>query len=214
MKLFSWIKSIFKKQDKSAAVEPYLPPFRYSVDTLKKVLMDWYLSQDSVKEGAENNTGKEVEAFQKTVDGISQKESWCMAFMQTGLLELCKWCVSEIPGLGHLTARELYLLVPIPKYELCFYVYTKCPTKYLYNYPVEGAWMIQKEKTSEHGHTGCVLKVYDNNLFKTIEGNIPESFGQGVDYRMRNMSGTPTKTVLGFINVSQAVFDTISENIK
>lgn len=212
MKFWDWLTNVFSKRA-SAPIQASIKP-SYSV--LCDQLLKYYVSKATVREGVINNTGKEVEEFQKTVDGKAQRESWCMAFMQTGLLQLCNWCVITFDEVKHLTGRELYNLTPIPKAELCYTVFAKCPDKYKGEFPGRGAWMIQKDRdeNSIHGHTGCVLGPQAGVGFRTIEGNVSVDGGQGVDYKVRTIAGTPDRKVIGFIDVAQAVLDTIEENKK
>lgn len=112
-----------------------------------------------VKESGGMNKGKEVERFQKTVDGKAQSESWCMSFVQT---------VCKESGLG----------VQLYPSEHCLTVWQKTPVKQRLSKPEPGAIVIwQHCKLVEgkwigtsSGHTGIIKSVTPTHL-RVIEGN-------------------------------------------
>jgi hypothetical protein len=114
------------------------------------------------------NQGKEVQIFQKTV-GLSAGDSWCMAFMQTGLAYV---------------EKKLGVVSPVFASGGCVNTWQKTPVAQRVKLlPLAGAvaiWQHQNDPT--HGHTGMVLDC-DGVSFHAIEGNTAdggESLGNEV----------------------------------
>jgi hypothetical protein len=194
--------------------------FLYDINNM---LNDWYVSQVGVKENGWNK-GKEVELYQKTVDGVSEQEAWCMSFMQTGLLEVAKK-LQVYPDLKHMTAKDLYKAIPIHKSESCMSVFTKTNKKYVREFTnldsllgfEHQCWFIQQQFADPNkGHTGKVFETMDVE-FSTVEGNTNgegSSEGDGVYKKMRPFGNTKDKKLRGFVNVTAAIYDMIQGNSK
>ena len=186
------------------------------------MLNEWYLSQVGVRETSYNQ-GPQVEYYQKTVDGVSESESWCMSYMQTGLYEVAKR-LQLLPDLSHLSAKQIYKLIPIYKSESCMSVFYKTHPRYIIPFPftdnsnkIFGCWFIQQQKADANkGHTGKVLShsATENTIY-TNEGNTDGSGsreGDGVYNRSRPLGSTSDKNLRGFVDVTAAIFDMIRQN--
>lgn len=108
-----------------------------------------------------NNSGSEIELFQKTV-GISKGDAWCMAFMQTCL------AYSEV---------KTAIRSPLYASGGCMNVWKKTPLEQRVKHiPLAGAIAIwQHTKNPTHGHTGMVLDC-DGTSFHAIEGNTDDGY--------------------------------------
>ena len=118
-----------------------------------------------------------------------------MAFVQTGVVDLCK---------------SLGISSPLYPTEHCVTLYHKTEKDYRHVEPMNGSIMIQQSYTSDAGHTGFVVQAGEFDHFRTVEGNTNAdggSEGDGVYKKIRNMRGTSTKRVLGFIDVPRMIID-------
>ena len=156
-------------------------------------------SQVGVRESGGNNKGKEVEEFQKVVDGKAQGEAWCMAFMQ--------WVSKK-------TCDQLNVKNPLYPTEHCYTLWNNTPEKYRLSKPKKGAVMIQVTRTKGkyNGHTGiCSGGLHaDGKNFSTIEGNTNgagSSEGNGVYKKTRSIDGTSSMTVKGFVDLPRMIED-------
>jgi hypothetical protein len=228
-----WLIEFFKNLFTTKIPSPIVPPPQkrlakmLSPSDINNMLNSWYQSQVGVKEVG-TNKGIEVEYYQMTVDNKAQGESWCMAYMQTGLLEVCK-VLSTYSDLSHLNARQLYKEIPIYKSETCMSVFNKTDKKYIIDIPgdnrfnlsiIEHCWFIQQQTENPvFGHTGKALRLEDVNKlrFITNEGNTDGSGsreGDGVYNRVRFMQNDAKKKFRGFVNVTQAIFDMIQKQTR
>lgn len=153
----------------------------------KKELVDLAHRFVGVKESGGDNKGKEVEAFQKAVDGKAQGESWCMCFVQH--------CIKEI----ELTTG---LKSDIFKSEHCMTVWNNTPVSSRLKDPEPGCIVIWNFVGTASGHTGIVTKVGDR--LETIEGNTSDGAGivregDGVYVRSRSKTGDVKMKVVGFL---------------
>lgn len=141
-----------------------------------------------VREKGGDNKGKEVELFQKAVDGKAQGESWCLGFVQ--------FCVLKV-----LRETTLY------KTEHCLTLWNKTPKEYRLEAPIPGAIMVWQHAGTSSGHVGIVTRVAGDNI-NTIEGNTGDGAGvvregDGVYERTRSKKGTTSMQVLGWIKPYQ-----------
>lgn len=140
------------------------------------------------------NKGKEVEEFQKAVDGKAQQEAWCMAFMF--------YCIKQVEKLS---GRKSWLHPS----EHCLTVWTKSPREARIAHPEIGSLCIWQYYNSKgvptgSGHTGLVIDVISDNAFSTIEGNTGAGTGvvregDGVYERRRRMAKIGSFRVMGFL---------------
>lgn len=141
-----------------------------------------------------DNCGKEVEMFQKAVDGKAQKESWCACMVQYCLLKTCtdyKWSPS------------LY------KSEHCLTIWNKTDQSCRLSLPECGAVVIwghyANGKPTGTGHCGiCLSGANDDGIFETVEGNTGPGKainreGDGVYKKQRHLVGSDTMRVMGFL---------------
>jgi len=142
-----------------------------------------------VHEQGGNNKGKEVEIFQKAVDGQSSGEAWCMAFVQ--------YCIKQ-------TEATLGIKSKIYRSEHCLTVWGKSPTTMRLTKPEVGCVVIWQHGTTSSGHTGFVTGVDANGNLLTIEGNTNGAGsrdGDGVFSKTRNKTADGTLKVVGFLKV-------------
>ena len=142
------------------------------------------------------NKGQLVERWQKTVDGVAQGESWCMAFVQHHITWIDKlfW---------ELSANPYY--TKVFKSEHCLTVWNKTPKEMRSNVPVLGSIAIWQHKGTASGHTGIVSSILPSQRkFLCIEGNTGPGDGvvregDGVFEKSRSMDGAGEMKLLGFI---------------
>lgn len=140
------------------------------------------------------NKGKEVEMFQKFVDGKAQGEAYCMAFVQ--------YCVGQVE---FESKRKSWLF----KSEHCLTTWTKTPIQARRKDPEPGSIVIWQYFTPKgvatgSGHCGIVTKLLNESSFKTIEGNTGSGSeiireGDGVWERERRMAKTGRFRLMGFL---------------
>lgn len=151
-----------------------------------------------VREIGGPNQGPEVELFQSFVDGKAQGESWCMAFVQFVVGEVCKYYGVK---------------TPLHSSELCQSVYNNTGLAYRSSSPGAGYVFIhQNRKVSYKGHTGVCTGEARVGIFKTIEGNTNgagSSDGDGVYSKWRYTKGNASNKVRGFIDVPRMIQDAI-----
>ena len=143
-----------------------------------------------VKEATNHNDGKEVEMFQKAVDGKAQGESWCMAFVQ--------FCLQQVEA-SQQTRTNMF------SSEHCLTVWNKTDIGMRRTTPQPGFVAIWQHGDTTNGHTGIVTEVLENGQFATIEGNTGDGAGvvrdgDGVYRRTRNLAGAGAMKVVGFID--------------
>lgn len=140
------------------------------------------------------NKGKEVEMFQKFVDGKAQGEAYCMAFVQ--------YCVGQVE---RETLRKSWLF----KSEHCLTTWTKTPLKARLKEPEPGSIVIWQYYTVKgvatgSGHTGIVTQIKNDISFLTIEGNTGSGAeiireGDGVWERERRIAKLGRFRLMGFL---------------
>lgn len=135
-----------------------------------------------------DNKGKEVEMFQKAVDGVAAGEPWCMAFVQ--------FCIKQI--------EEKYKIQCLVfKSEHCMTVLSKSQMKVVKD-PQPGDLMIWRFGNTMNGHVGIVKRILAGGRVETIEGNTSDSEsvernGDGVFLKNRSLKGSEQMRVVGFI---------------
>lgn len=135
-----------------------------------------------------DNCGKEVEMFQKAVDGKAQKESWCMAFVQ--------FCIKQVEQ-----KNKIQCLVF--KSEHCLTVFRESQSKVVKD-PQPGDLIIWRFGNTSNGHVGIIEKLLGEGRCMTIEGNTSNSQsvereGDGVFSKNRSLKGSEQMRVVGFI---------------
>lgn len=156
-----------------------------------------------IKELTGKNDGKFVELIQKTVDNKSQREPWCMCFIQ-----------SEIAYVE----TKLGIKSPLIETEHCMtlwrWVKSKRPDMIVKSQPAIAAIPIWNYSGTDNGHTGFYLyNAAGNKFFTTVEGNtsgfdeeneaVPGSKvdrdGNGSYFNLRDFSGSQKMKLMGFI---------------
>lgn len=152
------------------------------------------------KEKTGKNDGEFVEEVQKTVDGRSNGEAWCMAFVQTMIAYV---------------EFKIGIASPLLATEHCLTLWGdtkgKHPEQLVKFSPLAGAIAIWQHGETSNGHTGLVLSC-DEKEFNAVEGNasgylVPVTSdqskvnreGNGVFYTHRNRIGADDMKLLGFI---------------
>ena len=149
------------------------------------------------------NKGKEVEMFQKAVDGIANGEPWCMAFVQYVAKKIMLQC------------RPIQSTSKLFSTEHCLTLWGNTDSIYKNKVGGRGMIAIWQKGNSSSGHTGFSQeagKVY----FKTIEGNTNNAGsreGDGVYQKTRLMVNGKMK-LKGFIDLPQMIFDMLPPDRK
>jgi len=135
-----------------------------------------------------NNGGKEVEMFQKAVDGVAEGEPYCMAFQN--------FCIKQVEKLLGVKS-EIY------RSESCLSTWRKSPAAIKSAQPTVGALVLWQHGTTSAGHVGIITEILSNGLWVCVEGNTgsdnKDEKGQGVYIKLRNPKGHGTMHALGFI---------------
>lgn len=143
-----------------------------------------------------DNKGQLVELWQKSVDGKSDSESWCMSFVQYQMAWTDKLFL-EIVGETNFTK--------IFKSEHCLTVWNKTPKELRSDIPKPGAIAIWRKKGTLSGHCGIVSSIVPSyRKFHCIEGNTGPGDGvvregDGVYEKSRSMDGAGNMELLGFL---------------
>ena len=135
-----------------------------------------------------DNRGKEVEMFQKAVDGKAQGESWCMAFVQ--------FCIKQVEERNKIQCLAY-------KSEHCLTVLRESKMKVVKD-PQPGDLIVWRFGNTANGHVGIVEKLLDGGRVMTIEGTTSDSQsvernGDGVFSKNRSLAGSESMRVVGFI---------------
>lgn len=135
-----------------------------------------------------DNKGKEVEMFQKAVDGVAAGEPWCCAFIQ--------FCIKQIEE-----KHKIECLVY--KSEHCMTVFRNSSPKVV-KVPQPGDLIVWRMGNTAAGHIGIITKILPNGRVETIEGNTSDSTsvdrnGDGVFAKNRSLTGSDSMRVMGFI---------------
>jgi len=115
-----------------------------------------------------SNRGKEVEMFQREVDGKANGEAWCMSF--------CQFCVAEVDR--RLAAEyEVYTKSEIYRTEHCLTCWNKTGDHLKVRPGAKSIGMMiiwqyfKGGKGTANGHVGIIHDVLTNGDIITVEGN-------------------------------------------
>ena len=142
-----------------------------------------------------NNSGPEVELFQKALDGKAAGEPWCCAFVA--------YCILAVQ-------RHNGRPPVVPLSEHCLTMWQKAPAAQKTQVPIIGSLQVWQHGTSSNGHIGIVTRgCKDVRYVYTVEGNTsPDASGdksvvregQGVYEKLRPVSGSVGDMhILGYI---------------
>lgn len=136
-----------------------------------------------------DNSGPDVERFQRALDGKASKEPWCAAFIM--------FCIKEVES-------KLSTQSKIYKSELVLDVWNKSSPECRQIFPRPGTLVLWRHENSISGHMGIIETVHDNGFITTIEGNTGPGMnvvreGDGVYRKLRTVYGTQKMPVLGFL---------------
>lgn len=144
-----------------------------------------------------NNSGQLIEMWQKSVDGKSCNESWCMSFVQAQI----NWVdrvFYNVWGSSNFSS--------VVKSESCVHVWNNSPQHLRWSVPIAGSVAIwQNQRVPTQGHTGIVSSLVPSyKKFLTIEGNTSPGDGivregQGVYEKTRSMDTVGDLRLLGFL---------------
>jgi len=141
-----------------------------------------------VREAKENNTGPVVELMQETI-GRAERESWCMAFVQT--------CLAYVE-------QKMGVKSPIFASEHCLTVWNETPqVQRVRIRPLAGAIVIWQHGNTQNGHTGIVSEWRDHS-FEAVEGNTERGKdlvrdGGGVYVTDRDIVGNGSLKIIGYL---------------
>lgn len=171
-------------------VEPLAVEFDAGDEVIKQAL-----TFVGVSEEGGDNKGKQVEEFQKAVDGKASGESWCMGFAMFVLLAV---------------AKAFNLKMRLFKSESCTEVWNKSPKecRVLIDNLEPGDLLIWQYygadgKPTWKGHTGFFKQWARDGRLETIEGNTGPAVGEieregdGVYIKIRTKTGTAKMNLLG-----------------
>lgn len=166
-------------------------------EKILKMLIDRATTFIGTTEHGGDNRGKNVEMFQKAVDGKASREAWCMCFVQH--------CIKEVMKNVDATKVKKSLFSS----EHCMTVWNNTEPRYRLSKPQIGAiviWQYYKDgKATASGHTGIVTGITaDGKSMMTIEGNTGPGGdiireGDGVHKKVRTVQGSTSMRVKGFI---------------
>lgn len=154
-------------------------------------LIDLASSFEGTKEEGADNSGPMIENFQKAIDGLATKESWCMCFAQ--------FCIKQIE-------KKYAVKSKIFKSEHCLTVWNKSPKELRLAEPEPGCLVIWQFGNGSSGHCGIVRKVLKDKI-ETVEGNTSGNSkeivreGDEVAIKSRSKTGSKTMKVIGFLKV-------------
>lgn len=169
----------------------------YGYKVIADILVEVANDTVGARESGGNNRGKEIEKFQKFVDGIASGEPWCMGWMQWVVGQVCEFY--DIP-------HTLF------KSEHCLTVWTRTPEKYRRTEPKRGYAVIFRSK----GLSGHVALCTSENVFAafgTIEGNTNKQGsreGDGVYRKIRHVDENGALRIVGYIDLPQMILDKLT----
>ncbi len=135
-----------------------------------------------------DNAGPEVERFQKAVDGVALRESWCMCFVQ--------FCVKEV-------SARLNVQSTLLRGEHCQTVFFRSRHLEVMDQVEPGDIVVWKHGNTSQGHTGIVESIdRANGLLHTVEGNTGDKDmreGDGVYRKTRHLAGDGNMEILGYL---------------
>lgn len=154
-------------------------------------LIDLASSFSGTKEEGSDNSGPMIELFQRAVDGVASKESWCMCFVQ--------FCIKQIE-------KKYAVKSKIFKSEHCLTVWNKSPKELRLVEPEPGCLIIWQFGNGSSGHCG-IVKTVGKDKVATIEGNTSGNSkeivreGDEVAEKLRLRAGSKTMKVIGYLKV-------------
>lgn len=141
-----------------------------------------------VKEDGDNS-GPEVEMFQRTINAHPNKEAWCADFVI--------FCITQVE-------KKLAIKSEIYRSEVAQDLFFKSSPSLRLIEPCPGAVIIWRHGTTNLGHAGIIETVGKDGFLTTIEGNTGPGDGvvregDGVYRRLRTKTGSSSMSVVGFI---------------
>jgi len=183
-------------QEDSKVVVPFMPGMEKKLEAKpgdpKAEFLKELRSYVGISEHGGDNKGKEVEMFQKAVDGKAQSEPWCMAAIQHAIKKV---------------EEKLGIKSKIHKSEHCMTVWNLTPKECRLEKPEPGCIVIWQFGATDKGHTGGVESIKKNGRLQTLEGNTGPSNGEveregdGFYEKDRSATGTPKMKIKGFLKV-------------
>ena len=146
-----------------------------------------------IEEG--QNSGQLINLMQAAA-GISDGDSWCMAYIQ--------YCLQAVQRQVKALGDGVNLSIPVSGH--CLTTWNKTPKLYRHDEPKVGAIVIWQHGTTSNGHCGWVTDVDGKGFFRCLEGNTRktgtdvERNGGEVCYKKRHISGAGDMKVVGFID--------------
>lgn len=165
----------------------------YLSKTVKVDLLEAFVTEArrwiGVTEKGGNNSGPEVEMFQKAVDGKAVKEAWCASFMQ--------YCIKEV-------AKRFGVAQAVASTEHCMTLWNMSKTALRSATPKVGYLVVWNHKGTANGHIGVVTRIIDSTTFEALEGNTGpgsgvEREGDGVYLKIRSIHGAGNMLVKGYV---------------
>ncbi len=143
----------------------------FNLNNLKTTLLSFEAKRwiGILEEG--ENSGQLIQIFQRSVDGQTNKESWCMAFAQ--------YCIK-------MTERAFVELFPdepagvsvIFRSEHCLTTWNRSPELQT-STPVKGSLCVWQKfngrEATSSGHTGIVTDLHADGTISVVEGNTSSS---------------------------------------
>lgn len=184
-KLLDLITLLFSKKQTSSSSQSSTIEIATPNDVLVLEARKWI----GVIEKGGDNSGPEIEQFQRAVDGKANKEPWCAAFTM--------FCIKQVE-------QKLGIKSEIHKSELVLDVWNKSPKDLRREYPKPGNLILWRHADTGTGHMGIIEAQLEKGIFATIEGNTGPGNGivregDGVYRKTRNIYGTQSMPVIGFL---------------
>jgi len=137
------------------------------------------------------NSGPEVEMFQRALNSKPNKEAWCADFVI--------FCVQQVE-------KKLGTKSLIYRSENAQELYKKSPDSIKRSVPSPGNVVIWQFGNGTLGHAGIVEAIAKDGYMTTIEGNTGEGTGviregDGVYRRTRKQQGNLAMHIIGYIQV-------------
>lgn len=169
-------------------------------DTRRRLLVFEAMRWRGAHEVGGDNRGWAVEQFQQAVDGKASDEAWCAAFVW-----YCIGMVDDVAAFLHDSHRS-----PLYPSELVMDVWRRSPEGMRRKLPRVGDVMVWQhydgDKPTGRGHIGIVTNYPGDRIVHTIEGNTGPGpgvvrEGDGVYEKLRNLTGSGSMRVEGFLGV-------------
>lgn len=135
-----------------------------------------------------HNSGKEVEAFQRAVDGVASQEAWCAAFVS--------YCVKAVN-------KKYGIVNGFRMNEWVKGMWMNNKLSYSIKQPIPGSIILMRSKTNDaKGHCGIVASYFEGTA-TVIEGNTNEvgsREGDGVYRKRRYLADLGGFELWGFLD--------------